>query len=89
MNPYIEKVNPLNNYCLMLWFKNGEHKIFDVKPYLSKGIFNQLKNPSLFASVYVVAGSIQWSNGLDLSYDTLYLEGLELPSNANELQTNY
>jgi hypothetical protein len=43
MNPYIKKVQPLDNYCLMVWFENGEQKIFDVKPYLSKGIFSQLK----------------------------------------------
>ena len=82
MNPYIKKVQPLDNYCLMVWFKNGEQKIFDVKPYLNKGIFSQLKDPSLFASVRVISGSIEWSNGLDLSYDTLYLEGLALTSKA-------
>jgi len=47
-----------------------------------------LKAPSLFASVRVIAGSIEWSNGLDLSYDTLYLGGLALNSTATsqELQ---
>ena len=82
MNPYIKKVQPLDNHCLMIWFENGEQKIFDVKPYLSKGVFSQLKNLSLFASVRVIAGSVEWSNGLDLSYDTLYLEGLALTSTA-------
>jgi hypothetical protein len=66
----------------MIWFENGEQKIFDVKPYLNKGVFSQLKDTSLFASVRVIAGSIEWSNGLDLSYDTLYLEGLALTSTA-------
>jgi len=78
MNPYLKNVKPLDNYCLMLWFDNGEQKLFDLKPYLNKGIFHQLKNPALFASVRVVAGSIEWLNGLDLSYDTLYLEGKNL-----------
>lgn len=82
MNPYIKKVQSLDNYCLMIWFENGEQKIFDVKPYLNKGVFSQLKDTSLFASVRVIAGSIEWSNGLDLSYDTLYLEGLALTSTA-------
>ncbi len=91
MNPYIKKIQPLDNYCLMIWFENGEQKIFDVKPYLSKGVFSKLKDLSLFASVRVIAGSIEWSNGLDLSYDTLYLEGLALTSTATsqELQTTY
>ena len=76
MNPYVKKVKPLENYCLMLWFENGEQKIFDLKPYLNKGVFKQLKNISLFASVKVVAGLVEWSNEVNLSYDTLYLEGL-------------
>jgi hypothetical protein len=80
MNPLVNKVKPLDNYCLMLWFENEEKKIFDLKPYLNKGVFNKLKNPALFASVRVVAGSIEWSNGLDLSYDTLYLEGVTIES---------
>ena len=78
INPYVKKVKPLKNYCLMLWFENGEQKIFDLKPYLNKGVFNQLKNTALFASVKVVAGSVEWVNEIDLSYDTLYLEGLAI-----------
>jgi hypothetical protein len=76
MNPYIKQAKPLENYYLMLWFENEEQKIFDLKPYLNKGIFSQLRNVSLFTSARVVAGSVEWSNGLDLSYDTLYLESL-------------
>ncbi len=88
MNPYIKQVKPLDNYCLMVWFENEEQKIFDLKPYLNKGIFSQLKDLSLFASVRVIAGSVEWSNGLDLSYDTLYLEGLALtPAVTQTLQT--
>jgi hypothetical protein len=88
MNPYIKKVKPLENYCLMLWFENGEQKIFDLKPYLNKGVFNQLKNIALFASARVVAGSVEWSNGIDLSYDTLYLEGLAA-NLVEELRNKY
>ena len=36
---------------LELEFSNGERRVFDVKPYLGKGIFRQLKHRSYFASV--------------------------------------
>ena len=78
MNPYLKKVKSIENYCLMLWFENEEQKIFDLKPYLNKGIFSQLKNVSLFTSARVVAGSVEWPNGLDLSYDTLYQESITI-----------
>jgi hypothetical protein len=60
--------------CLFV-FDNDEEKVFDVKPYLDKGIFSQLKDRRIFNSVKPFLGSIQWVNGLDFCPDTLYLEG--------------
>jgi hypothetical protein len=74
MNPRVIKVLPAENYELLLTFSNGEEKIFDVKPYLSIGIFKELQNKSQFNAVMPFLGSIQWSNGVDLCPDTLYLE---------------
>ncbi|MBM3405249.1 MAG: DUF2442 domain-containing protein [Bacteroidetes bacterium] len=73
MNPRVAKVSPLENYQLLLTFTNGEERVFDMNPYLEKGMFRELKNQSIFRSVKVFLGSIQWINGLDLCPDTLYL----------------
>ena len=73
MNPYVKSVQPQENYCLLLTFENGEKRIFDLKPYLAKGVFVRLKNAALFKTVRVVSGSIEWQGEIDLSYDTLYL----------------
>jgi hypothetical protein len=78
LNPYVKQVRSINDYCLHLIFENGEERIFDVTPYLDRGIFASLKDPKLFSTVRVVAGSIEWENELDLSYDTLYLESRSL-----------
>ena len=74
MNPRIKDVKPNYNYTLTLTFTSGEVKVFDMKPYLDKGIFGELKEISLFNSVKPFLGSIQWKNGQDLCPDTLYLE---------------
>ncbi len=74
MNPDVIKVKPRKDYTLLLTFKNGEKKVFDVKPYLDKGIFRELKDESLFKTVRPFLGSIQWKNGQDLCPDTLYLD---------------
>jgi len=74
MNPRIKEVKPNPGYTLSLTFTNGEVKVFDVKPYLDIGIFEELKDISLFNSVKPFLGSIQWKNGQDLCPDTLYLE---------------
>ncbi len=74
MNPRVKEVKPDNDYVLVLTFENGEKKLFDVKPYLNIGLFQELKNINIFNSVKPFLGSILWENGLDLCPDTLYLE---------------
>ena len=46
--------------------------------YLGIGIFKQLNDVSVFNSVRPFLGSIQWSNGVDLCPDTLYLESVKV-----------
>ncbi len=74
MNPYVKDVRPLDDYRLEVEFENGEHRVFDMKPYLQSGVFVGLQNPSSFRAARVVAGSVEWPGEVDLSYDTLYLE---------------
>ena len=75
MNPHVKSVQALEDYELEILFDNGESRRFDVKPYLDRGIFVRLRDQEAFRAVRVVAGSVEWENGLDLSYDTLYVEG--------------
>ena len=75
MNPRIKGVKPMSDYMLSLTFDNDEKKTFDMKPYLAKGIFAELKNTEVFNSAKVSFGSISWSNGADLCPDTFFEEG--------------
>ncbi len=68
----IKDVKPLNDYLLLLKFENQEEKIFDVKPYLEIGKFQELKDENLFKSVKVCFDSIGWGNQLDLDPELLY-----------------
>jgi hypothetical protein len=78
MNPFVISVRTQDDYVLDLLFDNGERRLFDVKPYLTLGVFARLQNLALFRSARVVSGSVEWPDDLDLSYDTLYLESLPL-----------
>jgi hypothetical protein len=73
MNPRVTDVKANPDYTITLTFANGEVRIFDVKPYLNKGIFQELRDPGYFNSVRPFLGSIQWQNGQDFCPDTLYL----------------
>ena len=68
----VKDVKALENYTLLLKFENDEEKIFDVKPYLNIGKFQELKDENLFKSVRVNFDSIEWANKLDLDPEFLY-----------------
>jgi len=84
MNPYVKSVQPQDDYNLLLTFENGEQRVFDVKPYLNKGVFAKLVNPAMFKTVRVVSGSVEWIGEIDLSYDTLYLESISIGSSTKK-----
>lgn len=75
MNPRVLEVKPNLDFTLEILFANQERRIFDVKPYLEKGIFKELKNKEIFNSVKVENGSISWVGGQDFCPDTLYIDG--------------
>ena len=74
MNPYVKSVKPQSDYSLLLTFENDEQRVFDMKPYLNKGVFTRLKNVASFKTARVASGSVEWQGEIDLSYDTLYAE---------------
>ena len=80
MNPRVKNVHPNPNYTLTILFNNGEKKNFDVKPYLDKGIFNELKDLKKFNSVRPFLGSVEWPGGQDFCPDTLYEDSVPVQS---------
>ena len=78
MNPNIKVAEPLPNYKLKIQFAYNELKIFDVAPYLNKGVFSELKDEQYFKQVRVAYGSVEWPNEQDFSKDTVYLLGQPL-----------
>ena len=70
----VTDVAPLNNYMLRLKFKNGEEKVFDMKPYLEIGIFKELKDETIFKTAKVSFDTVEWANEADIDPETLYHE---------------
>ena len=78
MNPRVIEVKPRNDFTIEILFTNKERKVFDVKPYMDRGIFKDLRNQEIFNSVKVDNGSISWKGGQDFCPDTLYVEGQKI-----------
>ena len=72
----VKEVKPIDNYKLILTFENNEVKIFDMIPYLDKGIFQELKDENLFKAVKVSCDSIEWPNEADIDPETLYEDSI-------------
>jgi len=56
---------------LFVELSDGRSGIFDVKPYLGKGVFTQLKDKNYFKQVKPLFCGIVWPNEQDLSADTI------------------
>ena len=68
----VKEVKPLSDYQLELTFENDEKRIFDMKPYLDKGIYKELKDENKFKTVRVSFDSIEWCNQADIDPEFLY-----------------
>jgi hypothetical protein len=78
MNPIVTNVKPEKDYSLILQFSNGELRRFDVKPYLDKGVFQELQDLSRFYSVHLDGLSIEWDNEAALCPDTIYMDSVKI-----------
>ena len=76
MNPRVMNVVPLDDFRLRLSFANGEHRVFDVKPYLAYPAFKRLANAGYFSLAHAEHGTVVWPNDIDFCPDTLYLESV-------------
>jgi hypothetical protein len=74
INPRVEKVKAIKDFKLLIVFTNSEEKVFDMKPYLDKGVFKALNEIDLFNKAHVAWGTVVWNEDLDMSPDTLYLD---------------
>ena len=52
MSLKISEVEVRPEYKLCVRFGNGESRLFDVGPYLSKGVFKELKNESRKSALF-------------------------------------
>lgn len=66
------KVRTKCDFKMELEFNTGETRIFDVRPYLEKGVFQRLKDVSLFKQAYVAFDTVCWPGNIDIAPETLY-----------------
>lgn len=70
----VTEVHALGEFQLALTFQDGKRGIFDMKPYLGKGVFKDLENPGYFSLVTIENGTASWPNGADMAPERLYTD---------------
>lgn len=66
------RVIPREDFSLELWFDTGDHRLFDARPYLERGVFVRLQDIFLFKQAYVGLDTVCWPGNLDIAPETLY-----------------
>ena len=65
-------VKPLENFCIAVSLRDDSHGVFDMKPYLDIGVFQELRDPAYFNSVGIQFGAVTWPHGQDIAPATLH-----------------
>lgn len=66
------RVVPRKHFSLELWFGTGDHRLFDARHYLDRGVFMRLRDMNLFNQAFVALGTVCWPGDLDIAPETLY-----------------
>ncbi len=75
-NWVVEKVEPREDYTLLITFASGEQKIYDASHLLEYKIFEPLKNIDFFMTARVIYDAVGWNDRLDLDPCALYADGV-------------
>ena len=74
----VTDVKTEDDYKLLVTFKDGKTKIFDMKPWLKIPYFEKLKNPGFFKQARVENFTVAWPDEIDIDPETLCYDGIEL-----------
>lgn len=82
MNPRVTNVVPLPDYRLEIIFSNGEVGLYDCRPLLDFGVFQELRDEAYFRQVRAQGGTVAWPHEQDICPDTLYLDSIKYVKRA-------
>jgi hypothetical protein len=80
----VKTVKALPNYQIHVEISDGREGIFDLKPYLNHGVFQELKDVHYFNQVGIVFGAVTWPHEQDIAPETLLAEMIQVTKIKNE-----
>lgn len=70
----VKTVKPLPDFRIYVEVQDGRKGIFDLKPYLDRGVFRELRDVHYFNQVGILLGAVTWPNEQDIAPETLLSE---------------
>jgi hypothetical protein len=70
----VKFVEPSKDFRIYVEVENGRKGYFDMKPYLDRGVFQELRNEAYFRQVGIFHGAVTWPNEQDIAPETLLAE---------------
>jgi len=74
----INTIHANDDWTIDVAFDDGAERRFDVKPLLDCEAFEPLRSLNTFKTIRNCGYFVEWINEIDLSADTLYLDGVTL-----------
>jgi hypothetical protein len=74
MVPDVIDFEILENHRIKVTLSNGRKGVFDVRPYLDRGVFKELKDYNYFKRARIELGTITWPNEQDFSPETIEIK---------------
>ena len=71
----VKVVRPLPDYRIYVEIEDGREGIFDLKPYLDRGVLRELRDVHYFRQVGIQFGAVTWPHEQDIAPEIL-LAGL-------------
>jgi hypothetical protein len=68
----VVSVKPMPDFQIDLQYRNGERRLFDVRPLLTIKPWNRIARPEIFSLVRVEYGTVVWPGKIDIAPETLY-----------------
>jgi len=87
------QVRPTPDFKVYVYFDDGKIKLYDMSPYLNKGVFNQISNIDAFIEkCTVINQTLAWDVGghfdeyrcLDIDPEVIYSDGLDVKDPLSE-----
>ncbi|WP_076790735.1 DUF2442 domain-containing protein [Chlorobium sp. KB01] len=85
----IKAVKPLSDYRIYVEIEDGRQGVFDMKPYLDRGVFRELRDVHYFNQVGTLFGAVTWPHEQDIAPETIIDEMVPVETMPdNVLQTD-